>query len=991
MVFFSVALLTHFENFLSTSTPTFTTTSTALESLASPSPPPNAGAALVAALRSCASDALVALFGGPHGADADAVSALLDAANARVSQAVLLGQSGAAVPAGSAATAFAAVEMTDAGFWKGGAPARPPADLLALAAARGPANLKARPGADRAAARQEAALGVAGGDGEAASRGVAAGEYGGGGARGGKAGAKKGGGAAAKRGGKAGGGGAAGAGAAFARKAPSGLLPSPSDLPAVLAHELATMIERAVAPAVLEEREDEPEPEPEPEEEAAEAAPTAPAGAAAAAAAAAAASTEPADPADGGGGGEQQQQPAAPAPSSPPPPKGSHRIREACRRRVALLRATRAGEVARVLDVDASAIAAALRSGGYDDVEALCADVAAAVRGAAEASAEALATSAAEAAARAAASVAPGDDGPGRGRGAAGGLGGAASTMRKGKLLGLADQFVAALTSAVAEVAMDFGSADRKKAKMRRATRAAAAGGGGGAEGGGGASAADPTAPPQLDENGNPVAVASPARLRTGPMPEAIQANREPYLHGAWRRRPYAPRPYERLKAYKVNSMSKPLVEWKLTTEKRGRCDGSACAIAPGSLGTYSLEMEAFDTECACLKSNLECGPNCGCAEAARRRKQFSEDPTSTEFPAACANRAVTRRETLVLNKDVQEVNAWGMDCYSRRNIVDAVLESQAFGSYVKPDYRALARAAEAQAAALARGEKIHRAEAGAGAKTEKDTDEGPSPPASRPGSAALTARCCSAATRDRVNDWVERVLQPAVNSQGAQGWDLARALRRLEQRGGGGGEGAAAAAAAAPAAAPAAAAAAAPAAAAAAPAAAAAAPAAAAAAPAAAAAAGKDAPPSAGEAEAALTAASVDATSPASALAAAAVAARFRDVGSDYFRVHPKGVGMQVIRPGGLPRLTFVEEYLGEVHSPWRWFEVQDALKKVTKDELPDFYNIVLERPRDDPAGYDALFVDAASRGAFASRMSHSCTPNCQAVVMACGGEHFF
>ena len=69
----------------------------------------------------------------------------------------------------------------------------------------------------------------------------------------------------------------------------------------------------------------------------------------------------------------------------------------------------------------------------------------------------------------------------------------------------------------------------------------------------------------------------------------------------------------------------------------------------------------------------------------------------------------------------------------------------------------------------------------------------------------------------------------------------------------------------------------------------------------------------------------------------------------------------------------------------------MQDALKKVTKDELPDFYNIVLERPRDDPAGYDALFVDAASRGAFASRMSHSCTPNCQAVVMACGGEHFF
>lgn len=26
--------------------------------------------------------------------------------------------------------------------------------------------------------------------------------------------------------------------------------------------------------------------------------------------------------------------------------------------------------------------------------------------------------------------------------------------------------------------------------------------------------------------------------------------------------------------------------------------------------------------------------------------------------------------------------------------------------------------------------------------------------------------------------------------------------------------------------------------------------------------------------------------------------------------------------------------------------------------------------------------------QGAFASRMSHSCTPNCQAVIMACGGR---
>jgi SET domain-containing protein len=62
-----------------------------------------------------------------------------------------------------------------------------------------------------------------------------------------------------------------------------------------------------------------------------------------------------------------------------------------------------------------------------------------------------------------------------------------------------------------------------------------------------------------------------------------------------------------------------------------------------------------------------------------------------------------------------------------------------------------------------------------------------------------------------------------------------------------------------------------------------------------------------------------------------------------------------------------------------WRWFELQDAIKRITRRDLPDFYNIALERPKDDPDGYDIMFVDAAFMGSFASRMSHSCTPNCQ------------
>ena len=37
--------------------------------------------------------------------------------------------------------------------------------------------------------------------------------------------------------------------------------------------------------------------------------------------------------------------------------------------------------------------------------------------------------------------------------------------------------------------------------------------------------------------------------------------------------------------------------------------------------------------------------------------------------------------------------------------------------------------------------------------------------------------------------------------------------------------------------------------------------------------------------------------------------------------------------------------------------------MKRITGDELPDFYNIVLERPKNDPDGYDVLFIDAAAK----------------------------
>jgi len=56
----------------------------------------------------------------------------------------------------------------------------------------------------------------------------------------------------------------------------------------------------------------------------------------------------------------------------------------------------------------------------------------------------------------------------------------------------------------------------------------------------------------------------------------------------------------------------------------------------------------------------------------------------------------------------------------------------------------------------------------------------------------------------------------------------------------------------------------------------------------------------------------------------------------------------------------------------------------------VPEFYNIVLERHKDDPTGYNLVTVDPHRKGNFASRLSHSCTPNCTTVVMAVRGTYF-
>ncbi len=118
------------------------------------------------------------------------------------------------------------------------------------------------------------------------------------------------------------------------------------------------------------------------------------------------------------------------------------------------------------------------------------------------------------------------------------------------------------------------------------------------------------------------------------------------------------------------------------------------------------------------------------------------------------------------------------------------------------------------------------------------------------------------------------------------------------------------------------------------------------------------------------------------------------RTWGLKAFRIHPKGVGVQCRKPEGLPAGTFVTKYLGELFPPWRWFEKQDAIKSVQKKlrfkpVLPDFYNIMLERHDDDEQGYDCAYIDPIVRGNFASRLSHSCEPNCATVVMVQDGKY--
>lgn len=111
-----------------------------------------------------------------------------------------------------------------------------------------------------------------------------------------------------------------------------------------------------------------------------------------------------------------------------------------------------------------------------------------------------------------------------------------------------------------------------------------------------------------------------------------------------------------------------------------------------------------------------------------------------------------------------------------------------------------------------------------------------------------------------------------------------------------------------------------------------------------------------------------------------------------DNYVAYRKGLGVVCNKKDGFTVDDFVVEFLGEVYPAWKWFEKQDgirSLQKNSKDPAPEFYNIYLERPKGDADGYDLVVVDAMHKANYASRICHSCRPNCEAKVTAVDGQY--
>ncbi|XP_042407759.1 histone-lysine N-methyltransferase ATXR3-like isoform X1 [Zingiber officinale] len=122
------------------------------------------------------------------------------------------------------------------------------------------------------------------------------------------------------------------------------------------------------------------------------------------------------------------------------------------------------------------------------------------------------------------------------------------------------------------------------------------------------------------------------------------------------------------------------------------------------------------------------------------------------------------------------------------------------------------------------------------------------------------------------------------------------------------------------------------------------------------------------------------------------AVIKAMRSRPDDNYVSYRKGLGVVCNKKEGFEQDDFVVEFLGEVYPAWKWYEKQDgirSLQKNSQEPAPEFYNIYLERPKGDLHGYDLVVVDAMHKANYASRICHSCRPNCEAKVTAVDGQY--
>lgn len=122
-------------------------------------------------------------------------------------------------------------------------------------------------------------------------------------------------------------------------------------------------------------------------------------------------------------------------------------------------------------------------------------------------------------------------------------------------------------------------------------------------------------------------------------------------------------------------------------------------------------------------------------------------------------------------------------------------------------------------------------------------------------------------------------------------------------------------------------------------------------------------------------------------------------------FRGHTKGMGVFNNSNKTIDKNTLVTVYFGEIYPPWYWYVKQDVIKsflmKAKRSSLKefskyknnysmDFYNIMLEKSIKEKDGKELAFIDPIFNGNFASRLSHSCKPNCITFPISSKGSYY-